>query len=577
MAAPFNRHHSTPYPQYPFDQHAPRLPPVAHGYLAPQPMPSPSYHYAHPFPSSIPLASQPFNPRGPIAPGPSHRSYPAAQGPSGHASSSSGHSSHQPSPSRTPSGSRFPLETSDRDTHIPNGGSSSKGVGKIDLGLQRMQSLMNLLSPLRIPAIHLAGTNGKGSVSAFLESVLRTAGLRVARYNSPHLIEPRDAIALDGAPPPLADYNLVMDRVSNLSTEKGINATTFEIATAAAYELIAAFKPDVMIIECGMGGIGDATNVIPPDFVMATALTTVGLDHTAFLGETIEEITAVKAGIAVPGGIAVIGPQIYNGVARIASRIAVDRGARVIIAERATVLGGAKPCLDLRSATHLPKRHIRVSRDDGNGFLDMELGLAGEHQLDNVSVAVNVLCSIRQDERARQLVPKLVKLTHATIATGIASTTWKGRCEFHRLTDPVNPDALGMGVLVDGAHNADSATALRRFIDDLRILPSKKVTWIISLSDSKGKTPESVLKPLLSKGERVFVTRFSPVAGMPWVQPVSLDVLSEIAKGITGKEALKREGIADVIVELQGWSEEERGLVVVAGSLYGVADFYRLL
>ena len=183
--------------------------------------------------------------------------------------------------------------------------SSATGLGEIDLGLLRMQILISAFPPLLVPAIHLAGTNGKGSVSALLESCFLSAGFRVARYNSPHLLEPRDALRIDGLPPTEGQWEEAVRIVKEIDKERKVGATVFEITTAAAYWLIyntttwCKAGVDVMIIECGMGGARDATNVIRADTVLASALTSVGLDHTAFLGETVEEITKEKASIAV--------------------------------------------------------------------------------------------------------------------------------------------------------------------------------------------------------------------------------------------------------------------------------------
>ena len=453
-------------------------------------------------------------------------------------------------------------------------------MGKIDLGLERMKRLMQLLPPMQTPAIHLAGTNGKGSVSAMLESVLRLSGLRVARYNSPHLIEPRDAIALDGAAPSTGDYQIEMTKVQHLAQANNIEATTFELATAAAFDLINAYGPDVMIIECGMGGIGDATNVIPPDLVLASGLTSVGLDHTAFLGNDLEEITEKKAGIAVPGGVLVVGSQVYNGVARVARRVAEENGARVVFAEAAQYVRPGKkvaPVLDLKAKEpKLPVRTIRVQTAAGK-MVECELGLAGEHQLDNASLAINLITTILCDPRAMQIQRKMALVSDESIKRGIASTRWKGRCELLSFSANGGP----IPVLVDGAHNFDSASTLRRYLDSLDITPTKALTWILGLSDSKGKTPESVVQPLIRPGDRVVCVEFADVEGMPWVRPVRPDTLVQIA------DQCKASGV-DVVVDVaaalrlvsaerEGMSKNDRGLVVVAGSLYLVADFYRLL
>ena len=459
-----------------------------------------------------------------------------------------------------------------------------------------MVALMQFLSPLRTPAIHLSGTNGKGSVSAMLESILRCAGLNTARYNSPHLLEPRDAIALNGQPPSAEEYHAVLAHVQAVSHENNIQATTFEIATATAYEVISRYGPDVMIIECGMGGIGDATNVIPPTLILASGLTSVGLDHTAFLGDTLEAITSKKAGIAVKDGLMVIGPQLYNGVARTAMQTAQANGARTIYADRAMDLSGKQSVLDLDSSTRLPTRHIRVQTHTGG--IECELGLAGECQLDNASLAINIIAAIRADQRALTILPRLKQVKDGAVVVGVRETRWKGRCELLRYPSPFGrPGDSGMAVLVDGAHNADSARGLRKYIDSLVIAPTSstaaqtpksnkgkghtplKITWILGLSDSKGKTIESVLEPLIRRGDDVLTTSFSPVEGMPWVQPVKPEVVALASMNLSGKRVEVCRNVREALMAVERLDSErgQKGLTVVAGSLYLVADFYRLM
>lgn len=486
-------------------------------------------------------------------------------------------------------------------TPIASNPGRSSGVGKIDLGLQRMTQLMKLLTPIRTPAIHLAGTNGKGSVSAMLESILRCAGFSTARYNSPHLLEPRDAIALNGEPPSTEEYHAVLAHVQAISQHNNIQATTFEIATATAYEIISRFGPDVMIIECGMGGIGDATNIIPPHLILASGLTSVGLDHTAFLGDTLEDITSKKAGIAVKDGLMVIGPQLYNGVARMAMETAQANGARTVFADRAMDLTGKKVVLDLERSNLLPTRSIRVQTFTGG--IECELGLAGDCQLDNAALAINIITAVRADNRAVGILPRLNEMRDRAIVAGVRETRWKGRCELLRYPNAHTAHTAGsMPVLVDGAHNADSARTLRKYIDSLSIAPTKlsvprststsssaatsktqkendpaQITWILGLSDSKGKTIESVLEPMIRPGDRVICVPFSKVEGMPWVVPVDPAVIASAAGKLSGGQADVRNNVEEALASIQCLETAQRGLVVVAGSLYLVADFYRLL
>ncbi len=505
--------------------------------------------------------------------------------------------------SQTPNGS-FPISSpsSNQDMRIAHGSSmsgaypaqtaSSSGVGKIDLGLSRMQAIMSAFPPLPVPAIHLAGTNGKGSVSAILESCLTAAGLRTARYNSPHLIEPRDAIRLDGLPPSSEDYNSTIYSIQAISDQYRVQATAFEIATAAAYQLINRFQPDIMIIECGMGGAEDATNVIADGMTLASALTSVGLDHTAFLGSDIASITEQKAKIAVPGGLFVVAPQTYPEAAAVARRVASQRGASVLDVVPSTEIPQERPgriCLrpfqvPPPTLVHTPLPFIIGHSNCPAPHLVTKLSLPGDHQLDNLSVALNILTTIRQDRRALTIQPKLASISDQALEMGVASARWPGRCAWAQWVDATTGQPFP--ILIDGAHNQDSARRLRQYIDSLVIEPRRPVTFIVSLSESKGKTVDSVLTLLLRPGDSMAAVDFStPVEGMPWVLPVAKKAVRDVAAGMVGETGGLRvvEGSGPQAVEdafgwaTSDWDEKGPGLVVVCGSLYLVADVYRLL
>ncbi|KAK8861341.1 hypothetical protein IAR55_002160 [Kwoniella newhampshirensis] len=472
---------------------------------------------------------------------------------------------------------------------------SLNGLGKLDLGLGRMRAVMTALRPLGVPAIHLAGTNGKGSVSAILESCLGAAGLNVARYNSPHLVEPRDAIRLNGQPPSQKTYEEAINLIQRINRQSRIEATTFEVATAAAYDIINSAQPpiDVMIIECGLGGEKDATNIIPPELTLASALTSVGLDHTTFLGNSIEEITEVKSKIAVQGGLLIVGPQTYPQAVLTATRTAAEKGARVIEALRSEVIGQDSLPISLQPfrrpgptfvKTPFPLAFESPSITKGiQPTLDTELSLAGKHQLDNLSLALTVLHTIRLDPRARGIQPKLAAVSDSAIKTGVMYCEWAGRCSWLEWTDLASGSTIP--ILVDGAHNEDSACTLRAYIESLNIVPRPKIRFVISLSASPGKTVESVLAPLLKEGDEVEVVEFTtPVEGMPWIKAVPVEDAAEVARvlvGSRGRVEIGGTGVDGVDRALRrsvaSSSDGEQKLVVCCGSLYLVADVYRLM
>ena len=455
---------------------------------------------------------------------------------------------------------------------------------------------MNCLPPIRTPAIHLAGTNGKGSVSAILESVLLVAGLRVGRYNSPHLVEPRDAIRINGQPPSRELYDSSIATIRKEAEQRSIPVSPFELATAAAYYLFSTAQPplDIMVIECGMGGVNDATNVIPPNYVVASALTSVGLDHTSFLGNTIGAIADQKARIAVPGGLLFTSPHLHPAALDAARRVGYERATAVVQAFPSVVIDTelrrplslvpfiepAHPTIRTRLPVLIDGRFV-----PGEDYIGTCLPLGGNHQLDNLSLALTILHVISQDKRALSIQPQLAKIKLPIIQYGVGLTRWEGRCSWVRYPTS-NPDQP-LPLLVDGAHNADSAATLRHYIDQLSLDKDVGVHFIISLSDSPGKSPDSVLRPLLRPKDRVTIMDFTtPVEGMPWVKAAHKEEISEVVKAV-----LYESGSVDVRVESEAGTKGLQSvlnraadefksnpqLTVVCGSLYLVADVYRLV
>ncbi|TXT11054.1 hypothetical protein VHUM_01805 [Vanrija humicola] len=495
------------------------------------------------------------------------------------------HAMSAPPPSGSPPGPGRSPNQQLRAAQLPPVVAAPSGVGKIDLGLDRMSALMAGLPPLTTPAIHLTGTNGKGSVSAILESCLRSAGLRTARYNSPHLLEPRDAVRINGAPPSAEEYTAAVAHVQKVSDSRGLQATMFEIGTAAAFLLANTAQPpvDVMIIECGMGGARDATNVMPPSITLASALSSVGLDHTAMLGNTIAAITREKSSIVVEGGALVVAPHLHPDALATAKQVCHERRAHLIESAPTTTVAPAG-ALALSPFKEPAAATVRTPlAGSPSKAIDTHLSLPGGHQLDNLSLALTILDVLRHNPRALAIQPKLSGLTDDRLRIGVQSTRWSGRCSWLKCVDPASGQEIP--VLVDGAHNGDSAATLRAYIDSLGLSPDRARTYVLSLSSSPGKTPESVLSPLLRPGDRVALVDFTtPVEGMPWVKPVERGEAHAAAAGLVGPtgavHSIAGSGPAAVAEALRwsvsDWPEHGPGLTVVCGSLYLVADAYRL-
>jgi dihydrofolate synthase/folylpolyglutamate synthase len=291
----------------------------------------------------------------------------------------------------------------------------------IKFGLDNISALVaGLGHPERsFTSVHIAGTNGKGSVTAMVDAALRAAGHRSARYTSPHLIDLTERFVIDGKPVNQQALAVVVadlqQRVEALRAEGILAAppTFFEVTTATAFELFRRAGASIAVIEVGLGGRLDATNVVQP---VATAITSIALDHERYLGSTIEEIAFEKAGIIKPAVPVVIG-ELPPAAAVVIERVARERGARV----------------------------VRTSASDAGGFT---IGLAGTHQIENAAIAVTLLRIL--DESGIAVPPEAV-------ARGLEQPNWPGRLERRRLAD-------GRELLLDAAHNPAGATALASYL-----------------------------------------------------------------------------------------------------------------
>jgi dihydrofolate synthase/folylpolyglutamate synthase len=335
----------------------------------------------------------------------------------------------------------------------------------IDLSLGRIERLLARLGhPERRlpPVIHVAGTNGKGSVCAFLRAIGEAAGLRVHVYTSPHLVTFNERIRLAG--------RLVDDAALTAALEEcerangGDPITVFEIATAAAFLLFAAEPADLLVLEVGLGGRLDATNVV--ERPAACAISSVSMDHMEFLGDTIEAIAFEKAGILKPGVPAVTGAQ--------------DPRALGVIAARAAAVGAALAARG-RDWTIAPAgAGLRYA--DRDGTLDLPApSLAGAHQHDNAGIAV---AAIRAWNDAR--------IDAAAVAAGVARAEWPARLQ--RLSRGPLAAMLppGWSLILDGGHNPDAGRVIGAHLASVADRP-----WHVIVGMKKGKGTAGFLAPIL--------------------------------------------------------------------------------
>ncbi|KAL0960924.1 hypothetical protein HGRIS_005931 [Hohenbuehelia grisea] len=483
----------------------------------------------------------------------------------------------------------------------------------IDLSLERIRRILTHLPKYTRPTCHIAGTNGKGSVTALLSSIFTAASLSVGRFNSPHLTSIYDCISIDGKDVTPDVYANARADVENADREYDTKLTSFELLTVTALLIFERAKVDIAVVEVGLGGRRDATNAILDECIAVSGLTAVDLDHQSFLGGTVEEIAREKSAIARPGKPFVLGPQKHGEVEKIAEEIVTHAGGDFVkappVAKREwdQSLDGPEPPAFALSATNFqaPRAQpITLNMPCFSQPVQTQLPLFGEHQLENLATASSIVSSLLSHTACSALNFK-DRVTPDAVAKGIQKANWAGRLSYHTFVH-TSQSAKPLVVLADGAHNAASAQTLSAYVTHVLSLltngetsaPRKvNLTFILGLSHSPPKTPSQTLKPLfppripesrtLDVKVNVAAVRFTPPEGMPWVHSVPpaeiTEAVRELAPGATTWTADDCDN--DQLVHALDWATKDAGagsdgaesLVIVAGSLYLVADFYRLL
>ncbi|KAG6331099.1 hypothetical protein ID866_7986, partial [Astraeus odoratus] len=471
----------------------------------------------------------------------------------------------------------------------------------VDLTLKRIGRLACCF-PYTRPTIHVAGTNGKGSVTCMLDSILRASSFNVGRFNSPHLISIYDCITINDQPVTPELYHSCREQVERADKDGKTGASSFELLTVTALLIFEKANIDIAVVEVGMGGRLDATNILPDHSILVSALTTVDLDHQAFLGDTVELITREKASIARRGKPFVLGPQKHSSVEHIAEEVVGQQGGALVrsVPVQKTLEQADHVFFSLSAKPFFPPpgQCIEFKSSAFSSPIRAALPLHGTHQISNLSLALTIVSTILTDPSCRAgLSPDLLhRITPETVINGIERTSWPGRLSFHTLPRPVTRGLTGypLVLLVDGAHNPGSSEALASYVSYIAALirPRKRklhLTYILSLSHSPPKTPLHTLGPLLSPHTSVdssatvsiAVLRFTPPEGMPWVTSVAPSLMRETVLGlIPYADVWAAQDDAPVDDQLQKaleWAEldltrcQQEGrehLVVLSGSLY---------
>lgn len=407
------------------------------------------------------------------------------------------------------------------------------------LGLESIRNLMHELSDVQeqLNIIHIAGTNGKGSTGAFLESVLMEAGYRVGRYTSPAVFDPLEVWRINRENISREDYADMMEQVKDACdrmTEKGMeHPTIFEVETALAFLYFYRNKCEYVLLEVGMGGREDATNLITHP--VCSVLTSISMDHMQFLGDTLEKIAWAKAGI-IKKGCPVVTTEQKEEALHVIEEEAAKQQSMLVLSDASHIrIENASP------------KELAFSYP---GLGSVHLKLSGTYQIENCCLAITVL-------------KRMIKIEDSIILSGLGKTVWPGRFEV------VGESPL---FLIDGAHNEDAAIKLRKSVENY--FTNIPITYIIGvLADKEHK---KVLKTML------------PLAGSVYtVTPENARAMRAEALAEEAEECIRELGIRKVpvrachsikeAVELAGKNTPENGVILAFGSLSYLSEIKKNL
>jgi dihydrofolate synthase/folylpolyglutamate synthase len=417
----------------------------------------------------------------------------------------------------------------------------------------------------RFPSVLVAGTNGKGSTAATLASILEASGLKTGLYTSPHLIRINERIRLNGAP--IADYDFAMlhdvvDRTAERLVGEGDlpwHPSFFEMLTAMAFEYFARNHPDMVVLEVGMGGRLDATNVVEP---CLSIITDIALDHQKYLGETVAEIAREKAGIIRPGGVVVTLPQSPEANDVIGNAI-LDAGAPAVNAVPYVppVSPGSASCLSSSDQAAGPRN--RYPLDVMGKRIEVDSPLVGRHQLRNLAVAIAAAEELHNQG--------LAQITPEAIEEGIRETHWPGRFQVMSAVGN-NPQYV-----FDVAHNPAGAWALRSTLSAMfqnaggGLESGREITMVFGVM--RDKAVREITEILFPVAARVILTH----ANNP--RSASAEEIRQAAARVISGGDLDIEGAENVQSALSRAREVAGpgGLIVVTGSIYVVGEAMRML
>jgi dihydrofolate synthase len=404
-------------------------------------------------------------------------------------------------------------------------------AGGIQLGLERVSKAMKF--PIQWKPIHVAGTNGKGTICSHLSSLLRSSKVKYGRFTSPHLVGPWDSININNKTLSAPRFNEYRTTIQDSPDSSGL--TSFELQTLVAFLAFQEEHVEYGIVECGLGGSRDATNVLKNKEV--TIIAKIGLDHQAFLGNSLEEIAKEKAGIMEAGV-----PCIVDGTNEDAVLDIFRTQAR-------------KKKLNLHLTTEYPNLLADLSREN-----------LEPHQIQNAAMAIVAYELLGLPSQARLPYQSVIDLIKKPVDL-------PGRLQWvdisHRHPSCQSP------VLLDGAHNPQSATALAQYVNKHMRKGARRITWVIGMS--KSRNPDDILGPLLQPGDYVAVAEFDAPQQMAWIKAQSTADIWPAAERLGASKQKAYSGDAANLPEIMDWAVRvaDGGPIVTAGSLYLVSKFWQ--
>lgn len=402
-------------------------------------------------------------------------------------------------------------------------------------GLTNMENLCEKLGhpQQRLQFVHIAGTNGKGSVLAFLSEILKEAGYKVGRYLSPTIFEYRERIQINGrsiSRKDLAGQMTKLKKICEQLVEEGKpHPTAFEVETALCFQYFAEKDCDIVVLECGMGGLLDATNII--SHTLVSVFTSISYDHMTFLGKTLREIASVKAGIMKPGSVAVA--------------LKGEEEAEAVLKEKAAELSIPITFAEPLSASGVKSQPEKQTFSYGD-YKKLEITLAGRYQIANAVLTLEVVKALQKTG---------IKISEKAVRQGLLKTVWPGRFQ-----------VIGRKpyFIADGAHNRDGAAKLAESVRFY--FTNKRIIYIMGML--RDKEQEEVLKETAPYAEQILTV---PTKGNRGLSSYDLACMAkEYHHSVTALDSVQE------AVELAYLMADKETVIIAFGSLSYLGELITL-